>query len=63
MQKVICISERKNSKQINVGNFYYLDLMSINGDSDGDWFGDVYMDNKKEVYIGRLRLSHFQSIA
>ena len=59
MQKVICISERKNSKQIEVGNFYYIDLLSIVGDADGEWFVDVYADDKKE--IGRFRLSHFKS--
>lgn len=60
MQKVVCISERKNSKQIEVGNFYYIDLLSIIGDADGEWFVDVYTNNKKE--IGRFRLNHFKSV-
>lgn len=61
MQKVICISERKNSKHIEVGNFYYINLTSICSDSDGDWFVNVYADDKKDVWIGRFNLNHFKS--
>ena len=63
MQQVICISKRKNSNQIEIGNIYYIDLMSVCGDSDGDWYGEVYADefNEADAYVGRMKLSHFKS--
>lgn len=65
MEKVICINERKSisqQNQIEVGKEYYLDLSTVNGDFEGDWYGQIYADNKKETYIGHLKLSHFRSI-
>ena len=65
MEKVICINERKSisqQNQIEVGKEYYLDLSTVNGDFEGDWYGQIYADNKKETYIGHLKLSHFRSV-
>lgn len=59
MQKVICNSERKNSKLIEVGNVYYIDLTSIFSDIDGEWFVEVYKDKDGDEYIGCFRLNHF----
>ena len=64
LQKVICINERKDvsrQMQIEVDKAYYLDLSTVNGDFEGDWYGNVYADEKKEIYIGHLKLSHFRS--
>ena len=61
MQKVICISERKNSNQIEVGNFYYINLTSICSDCDGEWYVDVYKEASTEsVWVGRFNLNHFK---
>lgn len=65
MEKVICINERKTisqQNQIEVGKEYYLDLSTVNGDFEGDWYGQIYADDKKETYIGHLKLNHFRSI-
>lgn len=65
MKRVICINERKtisHQNQIEVGKDYYLDLSTVNGDYEGDWYGKIYADDKKEVYIGHLKLSHFRSV-
>jgi len=63
MKKVECISQRSVSSlnTIEIGKTYYLDITSIDGDSDGDWYGDIYEDNKKNNYISHLKLSHFKS--
>ena len=64
LQKVICINERKavsRQMQIEVGKLYYLDLSTVNGDFEGDWYGNVYADETKVKYIGHLKLSHFRS--
>lgn len=65
MEKIICINERKTisqENQIEVGKEYYLDLSTVNGDFEGDWYGQIYADNKKEIYVGHLKLSHFRSV-
>lgn len=65
MQQVKCINERKaisRQTQIEVGKYYYLDLSTVNGDYEGDWYGNIYADDRKEVYIGHLKLSHFRSV-
>ena len=64
LQKVICINERKavsRQMQIEVGKTYYLDLSTVNGDFEGDWYGNIYADDEKNIYIGHLKLSHFHS--
>ena len=43
------------------GKEYYLDLSTVNGDYEGDWYGNIYADEKKEMYVGHLKLSHFRS--
>ena len=65
MERVICINERKaisHQNQIEVGKSYYLDLSTVNGDYEGDWYGNIYADDKKEIYIGHFKLSHFRSV-
>lgn len=64
MQKVICINERavaSRQPQISVGRVYYLETSSVNGDFDGEWYGEIYADKNKSEYIGHLKLSHFRS--
>lgn len=43
MQKVECINERASDvigeSLIKVGQTYNLDMMSVYGDSDGEWYG------------------------
>lgn len=65
MERVICINERKAispQNLIEVGKTYYLDLLTVNGDYEGDWYGDIYADDNEEVYIGHLKLSYFRSV-
>jgi len=65
MQEVICINERKtisHQTQIEVGKHYYLEVSSVNGDYEGDWYGQIYKDKEKKNYVGHLKLSHFRSI-
>ncbi len=63
MEKVECINERDVSSLNNLkkGKIYYLDLLSIEGDFKGDWYGNIYEDDKKNKYVGRFRLSHFKT--
>lgn len=64
VQKVICINERNaisRQPQIIAGKEYYLDLSSVNGDFEGDWYGEIYSDKNKSEYIGHLKLNHFRS--
>lgn len=64
VQKVICINERNaisRQPQIIAGKEYYLDLSSVNGDFEGDWYGEIYSDKNKLEYIGHLKLNHFRS--
>ena len=64
LQKVICINEKKaisQQNQIETWKEYYLDLSTVNGDYEGDWYGNIYADEKKEMYVGHLKLSHFRS--
>lgn len=58
MQKVICINKKNN---LIVGKEYYLDLLSVNGDFEGDWYGEIYADENKSEYVGHLKLNHFKS--
>ena len=65
MQKVICINKREtisHQNQIEIGKEYYLEISSVNGDYEGDWYGEIYADKEKGNYIGHLKLSHFRSI-
>lgn len=63
MKKIICTNARDTFlRQLEVGKEYYLDLSTVNGDCEGNWYGMVYADDKKEVCIGHLRLSHFKSV-
>lgn len=65
MQEIVCINNRvtiSNQNQIELGKHYYLEKSSVNGDYEGDWYGKIYEDKNKEVYIGHLKLSHFKSI-
>ena len=65
MQQVKCINERKaisRQNQIEVGKYYYLDLSTVNGDYEGDWYGNIYADDKKEVYVGHLKLRDRKSV-
>lgn len=59
MQKVICIY---TGRHLNVGNTYYIYLGSICSDCDGDWYVDVYEDDKQDIWIGRYRLEHFKTV-
>ena len=65
MKRIICVNERKAisfMNQINIGQEYYLDLSTINGDFKGEWYGDVYEDDNGEIYVGHLKLSHFRTL-
>ena len=58
MQKVICIY---TGRGLNVGNIYYIYLGTICSNSDGEWYADVYEDDKQDIWIGSYRLEHFKS--
>jgi len=62
LQKVLCLTARPDSDQVVPGKTYYIDRQSIYGDSDGDWYADIYRYDTKTDHIGRLKLNHFQSI-
>lgn len=63
MMKVQCIKGReKMLSKVEVGKIYFLDMLSVYGDSDGDWFGKIYADESKKQYIANMKLSHFKSI-
>lgn len=58
---VRCIEERQtNTKQINKGELYWIDDSTRYRDSDGDEYGEIYLDEEKTRYIGNLRTSHFE---
>lgn len=58
---VECISIRESMPdQIKVGTKYKLDPATIEGDSDGDWYGTIYDMNVCK--IGQLMLKHFKSV-
>ena len=38
----------------------YLDINSIYGDEDGDWYGVIY-DSNKAKQLGIIKLNHFRS--
>lgn len=61
MQRVKCISSRPGFNQPQVGNYYLIDTATIAGDSDGDWYVNVYNTDGKS--IGRFKLSHFKSVS
>ena len=58
--RVACINERPGYKQIQKGDQYLLDRMSIWIDSDGDAYGMFY--NLQYFYVGQLKLSHFRTV-
>lgn len=61
MKLVECISTRETCPdQIKVGEKYKLDIETIEGDQEGDWYGVIYTMNTNKV--GRVKLSHFKSI-
>lgn len=60
MKKIKCISERNIAGGcLASGKYYYMDELTIYKDSDGDEYAKIYVDDKKEKYIGNLLLSHF----
>ncbi len=63
MKLVKCINERDISSlnKLKKGKIYYLDLLSVDGDFEGDWYGKIYEDDKKNEYVGRFKLSHFKT--
>lgn len=62
MIKAECISERINSKQIKIGEIYWLDSSSIWSDTE-DWYIDVYRDKEKKEKVGNLMLlNHFTRV-
>lgn len=63
MQKVQCISESPTTKSIKAGNLYYLDMRSVVGTYDGDWYADIYDYDHKELWIGHFLLRHFKTVS
>ena len=63
MQKVICISKIPSPFHcdIVVGKVYYIDTSSIYGDSDGEWYAEVFNSELMVIYYGRINLKHFKS--
>lgn len=61
MKIVQCINIREDfPNQIKEGERYYIDILSIHGDFEGDWYGNIYDINLN--FIGTLKLCHFKSI-
>lgn len=61
MQKVVCINDNTLSGVLKGGKVYCIDLSSLYGDYEGDWYADVYTE-KREKYLGHLLLKHFKSL-
>lgn len=60
MVKVKCISTDSNM-QLIVGKIYYIDIISLYGDADGDWYVSA-IEFDTGLTLGRYRLCHFKSI-
>ena len=60
MVKVKCIS-MDSKMQLIVGKIYYIDIISLYGDIDGDWYVSVIECNTG-LNIGRYKLCHFKSM-
>lgn len=60
MQKVVCINSNTSSGILKYRRVYCLDLSSLYGDYEGDWYVDVYTE-EREKYVGRFLLKHFKS--
>lgn len=60
MKRIKCVRERNIAGNcLVVGKYYYMDETTKYTDMDGDEYAKIYVDNKKEKYIGNLLLSHF----
>lgn len=63
MKLVRCISERvTNQGQIVAGKYYYIDTTTMYKDTEGDEYVEVYDDEKKESFIGRMNTNHFEEL-
>ena len=59
-QLVTCVDDR-NIKDIKEGEEYIIDLDTVYGDSDGDWYGSVYTTGGYRIALG-VSLKRFRSI-
>ncbi|MCM1440204.1 MAG: hypothetical protein NC131_13525 [Roseburia sp.] len=63
MELVRCISDRETNKgQITVGKKYWVDTSSSYKDGDGDEYVDVYLEEAKKNFVGRMLREHFEII-
>lgn len=63
MMKVKCVNERETMiSNITIGKCYFLDISTVYGDSEGDWFGKIYVDENRSQYIGIINLNHFSTV-
>lgn len=61
MRLVRCIEERQTKpEQIIKCKLYWIDDNTRYRDSDGDEYGEIYLDEEKKYYVGNLKTSHFE---
>lgn len=61
MRLVSCIEERQTKpEQIIKGKLYWIDDSTRYKDSDGDEYGEIYLDEEKKYYVGNLKMRHFK---
>ena len=62
MQKVVCIkSADPRQEQFGARGFmYYIDLNSLYGDSNGDWYADLY--SLGFTKLGTIKINRFRSM-
>lgn len=60
---VECVNTRQSvPSQIIEGERYYLDINTAHGDTDGEWYADIYDYGNKNQKIGHLKMSHFMRV-
>lgn len=63
MELVKCVSTRSNCLgQLVIGKKYWIDNKSKYADEDGDTYVEVYADEDKKQFIGRLLMGHFMPV-
>lgn len=59
-QLVTCVDDR-NLDDVKEGEEYIIDLDTVYGDSDGDWYGSLFTKGGDKIALG-VSLRRFRSI-